>query len=263
MEVAVLGNSTLLGGFAVAADLALAGQNVRLAAWPGTEASLDSARARGGLELTGVTSEATSGRGGLAKPRLCGSLAEAVRGAEVVIIDVAPPEFEARFQALVGLLDVGQHVHVNMHGYWPSLRLAPLLRSAGREDVTLSESAAPTIAAAYSDGVVTLQWMRRKVPVGVFPANRTPAAIQRLRMLFPHVVAATNVLETSFASLNMMVHFALVLTNIGWCDRLLDERKPVPPATPCTRRASAKHRMPNGRRFARPPACRVAALPII
>jgi opine dehydrogenase len=49
-----------------------------------------------------------------------------------------------------------------------------------------------------------------------------------LTAAFPTLVPAQNVLETGFAGLNMMIHFPLVLGNIGWCDRLEERGEPVP-----------------------------------
>jgi opine dehydrogenase len=219
MDVAVIGNSSVNAGFGVAADLAMAGHRVRLAAWPGEESTLEPLRRRGGIEIAGDIQQSTMRRGGLAKLRLCDRIAEAVTGAAIVVIDVPAAAFESRFAALVEHLEPEQIVHVNMHGYWPALRLAPLLRAAGKSAVTITEGPAPTVAATYSDGVLGLQWMRRKLPVAAFPANRFDAAFAKLQVLFPHIVPAASVIETGFAGLNMMVHFPLVLLNVGWCER--------------------------------------------
>jgi opine dehydrogenase len=228
MQVAVIGNSAVNAGFGVAADLALAGHQVRVAAWPGAEASLEPLQRRGGIELAGNVEQSTAGRGGLAQLQVSTRISEAVAGAPFVVLDVPPAEFEARFAALVEHLEPGQIVHVNMHGYWPALRLAPRLRAAGMTGVTLTEGPAPTVAATYEDGVLRLQWMRRRVPVAAFPATRTDAAVTKLKTIFPHIVPARNVLETGIAGLNMMIHFPLVLLNVGWCDRALAAGEPVP-----------------------------------
>jgi opine dehydrogenase len=228
MEVAVIGNSAVNAGFGVAADLALAGHQVRLAAWPGAEASLEPLQRRGGIELAGNVEQATAGRGGLAPMRICASIAEAAGGAAIVVLDMPATEFEASFAELVAHLEPDQVVHVNMHGYWPALRLAPLLRKAGKIGVTITEGPAPTVAATYEDGTLGLQWMRRRVLVAAFPATRTNAALAKLKAIFPHIVPARNVLETGIAGLNMMIHFPLVLLNVGWCDRALAAGEPVP-----------------------------------
>jgi opine dehydrogenase len=219
MEIAVIGNSAVNTGFAVAADLAMAGHSVRLAAWPGAEASLEPIRRRGGLELVGDPAQSVSGKLGLAKPEPKASAAAALAGAELVFLDMLAPEFETRFSTIVEHLEPGQVVHVNIHGYWPALRLAPILRAAGKSDVTLTDCPAPTIAASHADGVVTLQWLRRRLPVTAFPANRRDQALKRFEQAHPSIVPARNVLETGFAGLNMMIHAAMAILNIGWFDR--------------------------------------------
>lgn len=219
MQVAVIGNSTLNGGFAVAADLALVGHDIRLAVWSGMEATLEPIAARGGIELVGKLEHATGGCGGVAKLRI-ETQRDAIRGAEVVVLDAPPLEFEIRFQEIVDALEEDQIVLFNLHGYWPALRVAPLLRAAGKTGVTLCETAGPTIAAAYANAQVGLQWMRRQVPVATFPAERQPRVFGKLKQLFPQIIEASNVIETGFAGLNMMVHVPLVLPNIGWFDRL-------------------------------------------
>ena len=219
MRIAVIGNSSINGGVAVAADLALAGHDVAFAPWPGEDDILTPILALGGLTLSGETGQAIAGRGGMAPLRAGSDLAAAVSGAALVVLDVAAPDFELRFGELLRHLRPGQIVHFNMHGYWPALRVAPLLQEAGLEDVTISETTAPTHAAAYGDGVVQLQCVRSKVPTAVFPANRTAAAMAVLNQALPMLVATRNVLETGFAGLNMMIHFPLVLVNIGSCDR--------------------------------------------
>lgn len=227
VDVAVIGNSPINAGFGVAADLALAGHRVRLAPWPGGEEAIEPIRRRGGIELAGEVAQASAG-GGLARPTLCATLADAVAGAAVVVLDMPAPEFETKFAALVPHLADGQIVHVNMHGYWPALRLAPLLRAAGKSGVTITEGPAPTLGAGYADGVLRLQCMRKRLPVAAFPSDRSAAVLPLLQRLFPHIVPARNVLETGMAGLNMLIHFPLVLVNVGWCERALAAGEPVP-----------------------------------
>ena len=227
MDIAVIGNSAVSTGFAVAADLAMAGHAVRVASWPGAETSLDPIRRRGGIELAGDPAQSVSGKLGLARPEVKDSIAAALRGAKLVFLDMLAPEFESRFTGLVEHLEPGQVVHVNIHGYWPALRLAPILRAAGRSDVTLTDCPAPTIASKYDDGVVTLQWLRRRLPVTAFPANRRDQALAVFKVAHPSIVPARNVLETGFAGLNMMIHAAMAILNIGWFDRAAEASETV------------------------------------
>lgn len=221
MKVAVIGNSAINVGTAVAADLALAGHDVSFAMWTGGDDLLEAMRRRGGIAFHGRTEHALGRRASLAQPRLYDALSDAVADAEIIILDMPAPEFETKFALLVDHLRNGQIVHVNIHGYWPGLRLAPMLRAAGRADVTITEGAAPTHAATRDGASVKLEWVRRRVPVAAFPASRTTEALTKLQHLFPHIERAQDVLQTGLAGLNMMIHAPLVLPNIGWCDRAL------------------------------------------
>lgn len=100
--VAVIGNSGLNIGFAVAADLSLAGHEVRLAHWPDRTGALDPVRARDGFEVQGDPAQLVSGKLGHARPVMIRTeIGAALRGADVVFLDVEPAELEARFAALL------------------------------------------------------------------------------------------------------------------------------------------------------------------
>lgn len=227
MEIAVIGNSAVNTGFAAAADFSMAGHSVRVAPWPGSEASLDSIRKKGGIELVGDHRQSVSGKLGLAKPRVEDTAKAALAGAKLVFLDMLAPEFEERFAWIVEHLEPNQVVHVNIHGYWPALRLAPLLKAAGKSDVILTDAPAPTIASHYADGVVKLQQLRRKLPVTAFPAIRRDEALKVFAQAHPDIVPATNVIETGCAGLNMMIHSAMSMLNVGWFDRAVEAKETV------------------------------------
>lgn len=84
-SIAVIGNAAHNIGFVTAADLALAGQDVRLADWPDSTQSLQAIKHAGGLQVEGEAERLTSGRTGFAPLRLVtDALGEAVRGADIV-----------------------------------------------------------------------------------------------------------------------------------------------------------------------------------
>ena len=111
-RVAVVGNSDLNIGFAVAADLALAGHQVRLAHWPEFATALEPIRKRGGIAVEGDAAELISATTGVAQLHaITTDIPEAVVGADIVFIDVPVAELEWRFRSLVPHLDDGQIVH--------------------------------------------------------------------------------------------------------------------------------------------------------
>lgn len=226
--VAVIGNSGLNIGFAVAADLSLAGHEVRLAHWPDCAGALHPVRARDGFAVQGDPAELVSGRLGHARPAMITTdVGAALRGAEVVFLDVEPAELEARFATLLPDLADSQIVHVNMHGGWPALRLAPLLREAGKDGVTITEGAAPTMAAGHADGIVVPHALRRRRGIAAFPAVRIEHSLARLRAFYPALEASRNVLQTGFETMNLLVHPGITLFSISEYDRAEARGEPV------------------------------------
>lgn len=220
MKVAVIGWSPFDVGPALAADLAFAGHEVHFAPWPDQAAMLEPIRRNGGLDVVGGTGETISGGSGRAPIISIGTdIAAAVRGAEVVMVDCAPPEIEERMPALIPHLERGQVMHVNSHGYFVVLRVLPMLAAAGKDGVLVTESTSPVLAAGVKDGVVTPHVLRRHVDTATFPGNRIGEALPRLQALYAGFNAAESVLQTSLESMNLMGHAGLALANLGAFDR--------------------------------------------
>lgn len=226
-KVAVIGNTARAIGAVCAADLTLSGHEVRFAVFPGQEAHLAAARRAGGFTIEGGAEHLVSKKTGFARlARICDTTREALHDAEVVLIEVDIRQLEERFRALVPEFARGAVVHVQSHGYWPAARLTPLLRRAGRDDVIVTEAPAPTHAARIEGAVVTPKGLRRGIRVATVPASRAKEALAALKPLFPEIGSASSVLQTGLENLNLIVHPAMVLPNVGAMDRAkLDGRK--------------------------------------
>ncbi|MCW5695096.1 MAG: NAD/NADP octopine/nopaline dehydrogenase family protein [Bauldia sp.] len=219
MRIAIIGGPALA---AEAADLALAGHDVVLAAWPAEEAALQAIRDAGAVNLVGEVEHALSGKTGTAAVPVS-TIAEAVRGAALVLVAFEPADVEDAFATLAPHLEPGQVVHIDTYGYWAALRGWKVLAAHGKTEVTLTESIAP-LATGLSTGTdARLVWRRRQLPVAAMPASRTETAFAVLREVFASVRPAENVLATGFANLNMLVHPAIALVNVGWFDRATEE----------------------------------------
>ena len=219
-KVAVIGNTPRAIGAVCAADLTLSGHQVRFAVFPEQKDQLPAIRAAGGFAVEGDAKHLVSRKAGFAKlDRICDTTAEALADAEAVLIEVDIQQLENRFTALIPEFARGAVVHVQSHGYWPSARLTPLLREAGREDVLVTEAPAPTHAARIEGTTVTPKGLRSGIQVATVPASRTQEALAALKPLFPHVTAASSVLQTGLENLNLIVHPAMVLPSIGAAER--------------------------------------------
>jgi opine dehydrogenase len=219
-KVAVIGNTPRNIGAACAAELALGGHEVRYHLFPEGAAELRVVRENGGFEVQGEPGAFVSGRTGKATLHaVCDDAQDALIGAEAVLLDASMHQLERQFETLISWLPPRAVVHVQSYGYWAAARLAPLLRARGREDVLVSEAAAPTHAASLTGNIVKGGLLRRGIEVASVPGNRIDEALKVLRTLFPGLIAAPSVLQTSLESVNLMVHPAMVLLGVGLMER--------------------------------------------
>jgi opine dehydrogenase len=226
-KVAVIGNSARALGAVCAADLTLAGHQVSYAVFPEQAGQLPEVRKRGGFLVEGDPQHLVSKRTGEAKLHaICDTIPEALRDAEVVVIECRMHDLEAKVGAMLSALPRNAVVHIQSHGYWPAARLTPLARKAGREDVLVTEAAAPTHAARVNGSIVTAKALRSGIEMTTVPASRNPEALARIQSIFPHVKAAASVLQTGIENLNLIVHPAMILPSIGLMERAgLDGRR--------------------------------------
>ena len=144
-KVAVLGNTARAIGAVCAADLSLAGHEVRFTVFPEQGDQLPALRKAGGFTVDGDPKHLVSKKTGFAKlDGICDTTAEALADAEVVLIEVDMHRLEERFAKAIPELARGAVAHVQSHGCWPSARLTPMLHKAGRKDVLVTEAPAPT-----------------------------------------------------------------------------------------------------------------------
>jgi opine dehydrogenase len=225
-KVAVIGNTARAIGAVCASDLTLSGHQVRYAVFPEQLEQLPAVRKAGGFGVEGDAKHLVSKKTGFAKlDRICDTTADALRDAEAVLIEVDMHQLEAKFSAMIPEFARGAVVHVQSHGYWPAARLTPLLRKAGRDDVLVTEAPAPTHAARIEGTVVTPKGLRGGIRIATVPAARSGEALAALKPLFPHFEAASSVLETGLENLNLIVHPAMVLPNVGAMERAKLEGK--------------------------------------
>ncbi len=199
MVVAVLGNSPLNIGAAGAAALAQAGCEVRVA--------LSDLPAR--IEVANATPVAL-------RPM---SPEDALRGADLVVVDVPPPSLLEALRPHFAALARARAIHVNSHGYWPALRLATAMRRAGLDGFCVTDAGAPTHAAGFDGRMLTPHARRTGLRVASAPSDRLDDALSLLRVLVPDAVAAAGSVATGLEGINLMVHPALALVNLGWFDR--------------------------------------------
>ena len=220
ISIAIIGNSQRNVGAAMAGDLALGGHDVRLALEGDETAILDAVREAGGVKLNVASDVTLSKRNGVGVPRiLTEDPVEAAVGADLVVLDVEAADVEVRAAAIIPHLENGQVLYVNTHGYWPALRLAPALREVGKEGMTVIEGMAPNLSAKRAGAEVSTYFLRRDVPIAVFPADRAEAASKYFPLIMGSWELRRCVIETNLENINLLVHPAMSLLNVGYYDR--------------------------------------------
>lgn len=208
-------------GHATAADLSLSGQDVTILDMPGNESNFEEIREQGGIVVTGNPEAMSSGKIGFAEITNCTTdPEEALAGADLVIIDAPIHEIEEWVAHIVPYVEDNAILHFTYYGYWPALRIHPILKGAGKENVTVTECPSAIWLPQGGRGSFEFARMRPEIPLSAFPANRSAAAFQILGNLFPAFVPAKDVIETNFMNLNMIWHASIALLNVARFDRV-------------------------------------------
>ena len=207
MNVAVLGGSN--GGLAAAADLSLAGHQVRL--WRRAEGDL--AAVRDGITLH---AEIRSGRAKL--ERVTADLGEAVDGADLILAAVPATAHDDLTKRLAPLLADTQIVLLTPGTFGTFAMARDVARLGGRLPFAFAETGTlPYLARKTGPAEVKAPVRAANLPTGVFPGERTDAVLAKLAPLFP-VRRCVDVLDAALANAGPIIHPALVLLNLGAID---------------------------------------------
>lgn len=206
--VSVLGAGN--GGQALAGHLALKGYNVRLFEHPDFGEKIVHIGEKGGIELRG----SLKGFGKLEKITI--DAEEVLAGADIVYV-VAPSFAQKPIMDLAAPHLRDEMKVVFIPGNFGSLEAAVWLGSGKRAKPLLGETnTLPYACRQIEPGIVDIWGIKTKVLMAAFPANRNRELIDAVSGMFPTaVVEASNVLETGFSNLNMVVHCPTMILNTG------------------------------------------------
>ncbi|UCG07418.1 MAG: NAD/NADP octopine/nopaline dehydrogenase family protein [Desulfobacterales bacterium] len=207
-KFAVLGTGN--SGQTFAADIALKGFSVNLAEVPEFEFNLREIEKKGGIEISGETSN------GFARLNMITTdLKEAIKGVDIIIIGGSAHAHEPFSKSLVEHFEDGQFILFTSN--FGALRFHKWMKEAGISTrVTPVESMSLLYATrALQPGVVACIGIKNKLPVAALPASRTPEFLEKIGPIFPQFAAGENVWLTSINNLNPIVHPPMVLFNAG------------------------------------------------
>ncbi|NIM49549.1 MAG: hypothetical protein GTN78_22205 [Gemmatimonadales bacterium] len=199
------------GAHAMAADLTLAGHEVRLCEHPDFSERFKATLESGEIELRGI------GRTGKARPALVTTaFAEALRGAKLINISIPAFGHDLFFEAMIPHL-TSDHVVAVWAGDFGSLRLDHMLseQSKSARPVILEGSTLPYGTRISGPARVDMLLFANPILVAALPASETGEWPGALRALWPGVKPAEHVLQAAFANPNPIVHPPGALLSVG------------------------------------------------
>jgi opine dehydrogenase len=211
MEVAVLGGGH--GCYAAAAELSERGHNVRF--W-----RRDASAFVPVLESGCITLRDYKGRREVRIARPTTSLAEAMAGAEVVIIPLPATVHERLAEDLAPLFEEGQVVFLPPGTFGSYIFLKALRKAGNKADVSFAETGTlPYLARKHGpqDGSreVVVSVYAKRLPTGVFPARNSSHAFARLKLLYPAIEAVEDGLSGALMNAGPIIHPPLIMMNAG------------------------------------------------
>jgi len=218
-KIAVLGAGC--GGHAMAADLTLAGFDVRLFELPKFSENIRPVIERGGIEISGAARE------GFAKlTTVTSDIREALEGADLVMVAVPAFGHETFASTIAPHLNDQQVVVFNT-GYFAALRFRDLLRSTAKRVVIAENMILPYTCRFVGPGHVQVDGKKKQMYVAALPATDTERVVDILKVAYPEVKPGVNVLKTSLDNLNIVSHPAVTILNKGLVERAETVRVPV------------------------------------
>jgi len=202
---AVLGGGN--GGQAMAGYLGIRGHEVRL--YNRTFGKLAAVRRRGGVVLEG--DEQGLGRVTLATT----DLAEAIRGADVIMVVVPATAHRPIAAQLARVVTSGQIVVLNPGRTGGALEVRNILIEGGSPRGVLVAEAQTLLFASrlLDDGVCRVYSVKKFVPLAAVPAKDTARVLGIINHAFPQFYAAASVLETSLDNMGAIFHPGVTLLN--------------------------------------------------
>ena len=204
-EIAVIGGGN--GAHAVAAEMALAGNQVRMFEFPQFKETFAPVISSKEIIKEGV---GVTGRAKLKNVTM--DIEEAIEGTEYIFIVLPAFAHTMVAEALAPYLKDGQ-VLILLPGSAGTLRIKKIFDEKGiNKDITLVEgSTLPYGARLIKPGHVAVFIEAVLLPVGVFPAKKTDEVMPELKAFYPSIKPAKDVLEAMINNPNPYVHPAASL----------------------------------------------------
>jgi opine dehydrogenase len=208
--VAILGAGH--GGFAAAADLTHRGYSVRFHAR--NPDRLTALRERGSIEARGIV------QAHVAIPVATTDVAEAVKGADLIMLVVPSVAHEHYARALAPMLDGSQPIFLNPGHTGGGLHFVHELRKSGyRGPVKTCETVSLTyVTRMEGPATIGIYSYIKQLGFGALPGRHTDELYDLVKPLYPEIRKATSVIETALSNMNAVFHPPGMVMNAGWIE---------------------------------------------
>lgn len=211
MKVAVIGAGN--GGQAIAGYLAM--QNYEVALYDIVDEKINEIKTLDGIRLEGCI----EGFGKLGC--ITTDIAEAVRGAEIVMVTTIANAHKAVAQTIAPYVVDGQVIILNPGRTCGALVFKQTLIEAGCK-VRFYLAEAQTLVYAcriIQNGKVNIIGVKDEVLLSALPARDTNYVLSRINPLYPSFMKTTNVLRTSLENIGAIFHPCVLLFNAATIER--------------------------------------------
>ena len=214
MIITVLGGGH--GSYAAAADLTKNGHTVTL--WRRDRAALQEQGERPELTVTSASGDYT-----VRPHRFTADIAEAVRGAELILIPLPANAQEELADLLAPHLTDGQVVYLTPGSFGAYIMAKRVWDAGNRAKVAFAETGTlPYLTRKHGPALISLTTRATNLPTGVFPAIETERALSVIRQAYPMAHPVEDALSGALMNAGPIIHPPLIIMNAGPLNRSRD-----------------------------------------
>ena len=201
-NVAILG----LGRTARAAAAYLTERGCSVTMW-GRNAEAAARLREDGLNVVGALT-------GHYTPAVCDAMADAVKGAQLILVSTLAAGHAPVARQLSGLLEREQRI-VILNGNWGAYEFMGILGEETEEkQVEIAETGAQIFLADYDGEACRIKGIKKEISLAAVHAHKAAQLCGELAQLFPQFVPASSVIATSLNNSNPVLHAPIALFNI-------------------------------------------------